>query len=359
MTIPELLPPTRFQAMPRRAALAVLAGLLLLIAAGIVGGVARERADRGPPGHGDLELYMAVISDVANGQPYYAAVTAEQRARHYPLKPAFTVRNPLLAYAMVALPDDAARTLSLRILAILVMSAWGLRLYLMYRRVVVVGAGMTLLACGLVAAMVGGLYAFHDIWAGALIALSLAVRDDRRWLASVLIGLVAVVLRDLSLLYLLVMGALALYDGKRREALAWALAIAAFLVVLAVHAHLVAEQLRPGDHRSPGWLAFGGWPFVLENAKFNALLALDPPWVIATAVPLMLLGLAAWPGPLGTRMAAICFAYNLAFLFFGRPDNSYWGVIIAPLLALGPLMAPWGLWELATNLTQTSGSNRQ
>jgi hypothetical protein len=347
MTIPEWLPPTRFRALPRRAALAVLAGLLLLIGAGIAGGVAHDRAHRGPPGHGDLELYLRVIDDVAKGQPYYAAVVAEQRTRHYPLKPAFTVRNPLLTVAMAALPNDAARTLSLRILAILVLAAWGLRLHLLFGRTAVVGAGMVLLACGLVAAMLGGLYAFHDIWAGALIALSLAARGERRWLASVLIGFLAVVLRDLSLLYLLAMGAVALVEGKRREALAWAVAIMAFLAVLGVHAHFVAEQLRPGDHRSPGWLAFGGWPFVLANAKFNALLVLDPPWVIATAVPLMLLGLAAWPGPLGARLAVICLAYNLLFLFFGRPDNSYWGVIITPLMALGPLMAPRGLFELA------------
>ena len=356
MTIPELLPPTRFRALPRRAALAVLAGLLLLIAAGIAGGVAHDRTYRGPPGHGDLELYMSVIYRVAKGQPYYVAVTTEQRTRHYPLKPAFTVRNPLLTYAMAALPGDAARNLSLRILAIVVMAAWGLRLHLLFGRTVIVGAGMVLLACGLVAAMLGGLYAFHDIWAGALIALSLAVRDERHWLASVLIGFLAVVLRDLSLLYLLVMGALALYDGKRREALAWAVAIAAFLAVLAVHAHFVGEQLRPGDHRSPGWLAFGGWPFVLANAKFNALLVLDPPWVIATAIPLMLLGLAAWPGPTGARLVVVCSAYILLFVFFGRPDNSYWGVIITPLMALGPLMAPRGLWDLARNGLKPSRS---
>jgi hypothetical protein len=347
MTITDLLPPTRFCGLPRLATGAILAGLLLVIAVGIVGGVAHDHHPPVDVSHSDLGLYKRVIGDIDRGLPYYSAVTAEHRQGHYPLKPAYAVRNPLLATAMAALPDDGARTLSLRILAILVLAVWGWRLHFQFGRPVLVGAGMLLLGYGMPAALIGGLYPLHDIWAGTLIALSLGLYDPRRWLPSVMIGFVAVVLRELSLGYLVAMGTMALFDGKRREALAWAVAIVAFFGVFAVHAHLLAAELKPGDLASQGWLGFGGWPFVLATSKWNALLVLAPPWLIATVVPLMLLGLAGWPGPLGVRLALICFGYNFAFLVFGRSDNFYWGLIIAPLMMLGLLMAPVGLWDLA------------
>lgn len=356
MTITDLLPPTRFCRLPRLAAGAVLAGLLLLIAIGIVGGVAHGRPPPADPSHTDVALYKRVIGDIDKGQPYYSAVAAEHRRGHYPLKPAFAVRNPLLATAMAALPDDGARTLSLRILAIMVLAAWGWRLHIQFGRPVLDGAGMFLLGYGLPAALIAGLYPLHDIWAGALIALSLGLYHPRRWLPSVMVGFLAVVLRELLLGYLVAMGAVALFEGKRREALAWAVAIVAFFGVFAVHAHLLAAQLKPGDLTSQGWLGFGGWPFVLATSKWNALLVLAPPWLIATVVPLMLLGLTGWPGPLGTRLALICFGYNFAFLVFGRPDNFYWGLIIAPLMMLGLLMTPRGLWDLARSAIHGSAA---
>jgi hypothetical protein len=347
------LPHTRFSGLSPVAAGSVLIGLLLLIVSGFLGGVVSTPAvTRG--GHGDQALYVRVIDDVARGQSYYSSVVTEYRRGHYPLKPAVAVRNPLLATAMAALPNDAMRTLALRVLVIAVIVAWGWRLHLLFGRPVLVGVGLLLMSSGLLPSMAAGAYAFHEIWAGALIALSLAVHDPRRWWPSVVIGLLAVVVRELALPYLLVMGVFALIEGHRREASAWTVAVIVFFGILACHAHLLAAYLSTGDPASPGWLGFGGWAFVLSNAKWNALLILTPPWLSAVIVPIMLLGLASWPGPLGLRLAATCFGYNLAFLVVGRPDNFYWGLIVAPLMALGLLLAPGTFRELFVALRSDS-----
>jgi hypothetical protein len=337
----------------------LLVGLLLLIVVGLWSGVAQGRADParidGPIAHadagrGDVALTLQIIDDVAKGQSYYAAVAAEYRRWHYPLRPAVAVRSPLLALAMAALPDDAARSLTLRVLLIAVMAAWSWRLHRLYGRPVIAGVGLLLLCLGLLPGFAAHAYTFHDIWAGALLALSLAVYDPRRWWWSVVLGFFAVAVRETAFPCLLAMGAAALFEGRRREALGWTAAMAAFLAVFAVHAHLLALQLKPDDQVSVSWLGLGGWPFVLLNAKWNALLMFAPPWLTAVLVPLMLLGLAAWPGPLGLRLALICAGYNLAFLVAGRPDNYYWGLIIAPLMALGLLAAPGGFFRLAACL---------
>jgi hypothetical protein len=129
---------------------------------------------------------------------------------------------------------------------------------------------------------------------------------------------------------------------------------------LAIHASLVAARLHPGDQVSVSWVALGGWPFVLLTGKWNALLIAAPSWVVAVVVPLMLLGVAAWPGPLGTRMALISAGYTAAFLAVGRPDNFLWGVVTAPLLGLGLLMVPGALRDIcaalrpATTLSSTA-----
>lgn len=60
---------------------------------------------------------------------------------------------------------------------------------------------------------------------------------------------------------------------------------------------------------------------------------------MAVAAPLALLGLGAWRDPLGKRVALVVFGYIAAFLVVGRPENSYWGLLIAPIWPLGLLQA--------------------
>src|SRR6202008_2286025 len=93
--------------------------------------------------------------------------------------------------------------------------------------------------------------------------------------------------------------------------------------------------LEVGDRASPGWLGVGGWRFVLLQMKWNALLMTTPDWMAAVAAPLAFLGLLSPRGLLADRLRLLVFGYTAAFLVFGRADNSYWGLITAPLWPIG------------------------
>jgi hypothetical protein len=63
-------------------------------------------------------------------------------------------------------------------------------------------------------------------------------------------------------------------------------------------------------------------------------------------VTLSLLGWAGWRSAIGQRVTLLLAAYCLAFAFLGRPDNFYWGFLVAPLVPLGLLPAPQALADL-------------
>jgi hypothetical protein len=349
----NLLPATRFRALSRRRTGIALAVLALLVAVGLMGGMTHDRAMAGP---GDVALYARIVADVADGQPYYAAVTREHRfgVHRYPLRPVFAVRTPLLAVGLAALPGVPARILAMRLLTVLVLLAWGWRLDRDFARPPggSRAAGPLFAAFGVLALLMGTLpglieqgYAMHEVWAGELIALALALYDPRRWWPSVAIGLMAACLRELAAPFLLAMAAAAWFEGRRRETAAWGGAMVVFAGFMLLHAQLLAPYLRPDDPASPSWLGFGGWPFVLLNAQWNVLLVSAPVWLVALVVPLMLFGAVAWPGGRGGRLALICSGYCLAFMVVGRSVNAYWGLVISPLLALALALAPFGVFD--------------
>ncbi len=305
---------------PRFLAALALAGLMGLLAAGLW---AAPWTDTGlVPGPTDAALYERIIADVRQGAPYYVAATRAQRSLGYPLRPFVTVRMPVLAVGLAALPSPLARRALLGVLAAATLVAWSWRLSRM-------GAGSTrlvlalgLLVSGVTVAFSPLAWPFHEVWAGLLISLSLALRRPGAWGLSLIVGLLAALTRDLAAAYLLAMAAMAWRDGERREAAAWIGAIAVFGLALAAHAGAVQAQLLAGDGSSQGWLTFGGWPFVLQMARWNALVVAAPRWLAAVLAPAALLGLALWRHPLGERLALIVFGYTAAFLFVGRPVNT-------------------------------------
>jgi hypothetical protein len=108
----------------------------------------------------------------------------------------------------------------------------------------------------------------------------------------------------------------------------------------------VNKLTSPADMASSGWLALGGWPFVLLQMKWNALLLGLPAPVIALVAALAVLGLAGLRGPAEGRAAVTLIAFGLAFLVLGRVDNAYWGLLITPLwpvalVGVGRLGALW------------------
>lgn len=343
MAVPAPSPiPTRLAKLSPGAALAVLAGLLLLIVAGLV--LTPTGSPTGSSAGGDASLYRQITARVAKGQDYYDAVAVEHRASQYPLKPYTAVRPPVLTAIMARIGPVGADML-LRLLAVAAAVATVIRLA-PQTRAPFREAAILLAATSAGAFVQSGMWVWHEVWSGLLIMLALASRSDRHWAASVVFGLAAALIRELAFPFLIVMAGAAWLGGKRREALAWAVAATVVLIALTIHWSLVAQVAREGDVTSPGWLALGGWRFDLALARQCSLLIALPGWVAALVTPLALLGWAARTGGYAARTTALLAVWFGAFLVMGRPDNGYWGFLVAPILPVGLAFAPSALIDL-------------
>jgi hypothetical protein len=344
--------PTRLAALSPAAAIGVLFALLLLIGTGLL--LPPNPNPGGAPGGGDAQLYRQISARVAQGQNYYEAAAIEHRASGYPLKPANAVRTPIVAEITAVLGESGADLL-LRLLTIAAIAATVMRLAPQlrapYRE-----AAILLSATSMGAFVQSGMSVWHEIWAGLLITLALACRTERRWFASVMLGLAAALIRELAFPFLLVMAVTAWTSGARREAQAWLAASAIAIILLVTHMAAVRAITLPSDVTSPGWMAFGGWRFDLALARQSSLIMALPPWAAAVTTPLALLGWCAWRSAYALRTAAMLSLWMGAFLVLGRPDNSYWGFLFAPLLPAGLAMAPAALQDLVSAARHTSAA---
>ncbi len=301
----------------------------------IVFGLLRNAApmpERAAGSIGDVGLYQHIVADVRGGETYYAAVAHEHREHSYPLRPFVTVRLPTLAWMLALLPGEIAQRAMLLLLGLATVAAWAWRL-------AAAGISPGRYAAALIALTLGASFALaptgpfvHEVWAGLLIALSMALRRRNAWLAAVMVGTAAALLRELAAPYLLVMALMALWERNYREAGAWCAGLALFACALTLHAVQVNALAAPTDPGSPGWLALGGWRFVLQTAYWVPDV-LGIGWCTAILLPLALLGLTV--RPLDWRLSLTVGGYMAGFLFVGRHDTSYWGLMTAPLWPLG------------------------
>jgi hypothetical protein len=205
---------------------------------------------------------------------------------------------------------------------------------------------LVLLAGGMVVFVQVELAPFHEVWAGLLIALSLALRRPGRWADAVAVALIAMLVRETAALFVLIMATTALIDGQRREALSWTGALAIFAVVIALHARAVAGVVRPDDPTSPGWQGLLGFGYFVKVMTISTALHLAPDWLAGPLLALSLFGWASWRDPLAARSLATLAAYAVLLGTFGRTDTFYWGLLVAPLALLGLAFAPDGLRDL-------------
>lgn len=344
--------PTRFAGLkPARArlALAVLALLLLatLLALASPGPppISHDPAARAAD-QADVVLYETVVSGIRGGGDYYSVAAQALRQGDFPMQPFVTFRLPTLAVVQAALPQQATLAL-LYALAAGVLAAWFVRLRPAFARAPPRVIALALLAGGMIAFVQRDLASFHEIWAGLLIALSLAVRRADRWVEAVAIGLIAMLIRETAALYVAIMAVLALAGGNRREAIGWGMTILVFAGVIALHAHAVAGVVRPTDPASPGWAGMLGFGFFVKTMQLSTALDLAPLWLAAPLVGLALFGWAAWDEPLAVRALATFAGYAALLGLFGRTDTFYWGLMVAPTLLIGLAFVPDGLRDLA------------
>jgi hypothetical protein len=336
---------SRFADWPRWAAWLTLGLLAALIAYGAIIH-APLQASGSKSKFQDEDLYAAVAKRVAQGQDYYAAAVVEHRAHGYPTSPPQVFREPALGWAMAALKTDGWRNAAFYGLALAVGAATLFALEREGMPFLYLLAAMPVMATGIAIPIIHGMLFMHEAWAGLLIALSLALYSPRRWIAPVVIGLCACLVRELAVGYLIAMAAAALWERRWAQACGWAVAMAMFTVLFGLHLRVAAGLHGPHDAVSAGWLGLGGVPFILRMARSNVLLLLAPTAAIAAAMGVALIGFAGVRNSVGARAGLIVVGYVAGFLVLGRPDNNYWGLLYAPILPLGIVLAPPALRDL-------------
>ncbi|MEG3088695.1 hypothetical protein [Sphingomonas sp. PB4P5] len=350
--------PSRFAGLKPLTARWTLALLALLLAAGLTALAAPgpPPASRDPAARteemADVVLYESIVSGVRAGGNYYAVTAAALRTGNYPLRPFITFRLPTLAMVESMLPPKLTVAL-LYLLAAAVLVAWFVRLRPAFSRPPARVIAVILLAGGMAAFVQDELAGFHEVWAGLFIALSLALRKPDRWVEAAAFGMMAMLIRETACLYVIVMAALALIEGHRREAWGWAATLAAFALVIMFHAYAVSQVVRPLDPTSPGWSGLLGFGFFVKTITISTALALAPAWLAALLVGLTLFGWAAWKDPLAVRALATFCAYAALLSLFARADTFYWGLMIAPAILIGLAFVPDGLRDLVVAARDT------
>ncbi len=345
------------RALPRAGALLVTALLLAVLAwsALAVPGMAGSEEDapvlsaRVEAPIGDFALYALIHQRVAAGENYYAAAMDAQRTHNYPTRPFVTVRLPTLAWLNAALGPGLLRNIEMLLLAAAGALFWRLKGEL---GAGAAGGAAVLALLGGAGVMAQQAAAIHELAAGLLLSMSLALYRPARWWPALMLAALALGLRELALPFVLLWLAFAASARRWREAAAVAGIVLAFGAVLYFHAAAVAAHALPGDQPSPGWQALLGpaLPFY-ALARMSGLLVL-PLWLAGPAGVLALFGWLGLGGRLGW-FAALWFAgFFLAMALFARGENFYWVLLVLPAYLAGLAFVPRALGDLWAAIAQ-------
>ncbi len=293
----------------------------------------------------DLQLYDRIAERVADGENYYAVAVEEQRARDFPVRPGLAVRLPTLAFLTAWLGQGGLIALA-ALLGLATLLAW-------WRRLDDEPGGeenrpiaLLLLVVGTMIGLKPQYLALHEVWAGVLLALSFGLHRRDKWALSWLAAAAALAIREHALPFVLLMGALAAFRRDWRELAAWAALVLLFILALALHLSNVSDYVSDSDPTSPSWLVFrglGGWTANMVN---SSVLHLLPGWLAAPIVLLPLLGWAGWKSDMGLFALLLFVGYGVFFMFAGRDNNFYWGLVVAPAWFVGLAFLPRALRSL-------------
>jgi hypothetical protein len=338
---------TRYEGWSQGPALALIAALVALLAFACwsPASAPTPKVRTSAAQHSDLQLYRDIIAGVQGGGGYYEVAADELRKGNYPLKPFFTFRLPTHAIVYAAVGERTMIVVVWLLCAGLIVTWWQrLKSYVPFPML----ATATILIAGGLGGMLQPMTGlFHESWAALLLALMIGIyRPERAW-PAILAGAAALMIRELALPMILVMGALALFERKWREAAAWAAVVAIFGVYVTLHAHWVSQVVRPDDLSSPGWSSMLGLQFALKSiAKVTFGIRL-PDALAAGLLVLSLFGWASVRSGWALRTALLLAGYGAMVALFARPDTFYWALLAAPLSFAGLAFLPKAFADLA------------
>jgi hypothetical protein len=308
----------------------------------------------------DLQLYREIVTDVRSGRNYYDAACEKIPQFGFPISSPLNWRLPTYAWLFSWLPNKCW------IQAVLLLLSLGGLLLACDAKRRQSGVGYAAATAFLLLGVVrwtfdGEAYLAQEVWAGVLVMMSIAAhgrgREGEKWnLAwrwlAVAAGILALFFRELALPYCGMACLVAGWNRRWREAATWAVGIAAFLGFFTWHVAQVRAQLAGTDVAAAAglsqWLRLGGLDYVLLTTRMNSLLFHAPGWLLWLYLLASLLGLARQPGQTSQVACLSALAYLAAFAFLGRPENFYWGLLPAPLLAWGAAHGPRAVSELAS-----------
>lgn len=335
---------------------AALIGLLLLAVALIWSGAATQRFEevkqaraaevvkkRAHGRKGDLALYQRINERVGRGEDYYTAALDEQRNNHYPTRPFVTVRMPTLAWSSLLLGPLGWKWLGIGLLAGTAL-AWAAHLrHTASRPERALALALTITAGWHALLPMVGLK--HDIVAGLLLSLGFALYRPHRWWPAWIAVLLAVLVRELALPFVLAWAFVALAGRRWAELRAVLLLLALCIAAIALHASAVHAAQLPNDPRSPGWTAMLGLPLVWGSFADVTPLRHLPAWL---AGPVALLALVGWAG-LGGRTGLFALLWfggmSIGVALFARANTFYWVMLMLPGYFIGLALAPRALAE--------------
>lgn len=347
--------PSRFARLsPRRAQiwLAVLIVLLLASASAVITpGPPAVRSDPASAAsdRADVLLYQQIAAGVRGGGNYYAVAAEAQRQNGYPVRPFVTMRLPTLALVQAWLPAPLVFAL-IAAIAAATLFAWYARLGSILPRTTPRLIGVILLGLGGMICVRPDLVAFHEVWAGLLVALSLALWRPGAWLPAVGIAACAMLIRETAALYVIVMAAAAWLSGDRREAAGWGAALGLLALAVVAHAYGWSQVVRPDDPVGPGWAGMLGFGFFAKTITLLTALAPLPELLAVSLVALAIFGWMGWRDPLAVRVVAVLAAYATLISLFCRTDTYYWGLMVAPFTLIGLVFVPDALGDLIAGL---------
>jgi hypothetical protein len=284
----------------------------------------------------DWKLWLGVIEGMQAGEGYYEVTNRLLREHNYALRPFVIWRLPTLATVSSVVGPRAMR-ITLIVLACIAALAWTWEFCRQFDKW---GLPGFLLALGwILLAYTPHAYLFHDAWIGLLIALSLWLYTRNRW-ACIAVALLALLIREHTGPYVLVMLGFALWQRRTGEAFAWLGCLAIFAAYMAFHAHMHARYVADGPLRpySPSL----GLSLLIETVQWTLMGTPGSRWLDAAVIALALLG-AGFRMP---RLFWVLAAYFCLFMFTAASGNTYWGLIYAPLLTIGFIYAVPAVPEL-------------
>ncbi len=348
-------PATRFAGLPPRIALLILGWTAAAIAACLYVSLATDRqvpaADRhwAFSGLWDWSFYDQVVHGVRDGTGYYRVLPPLFAKYDYVPFSVLNFRTPVYAYA-AALPNPTVGVLHFNLLTALGAAGLVLGVDALRRDggPFLAMCGALFLAGGLAWCVVGPGYLFSELWAGVLILLSLCAYRWDWWPLAVLAGLAALFFRELALPYCGIALVLAVQRRRWLETASWLVGLTLYALFMAWHIRQVRPLVVAPREGIDYWVGFNGLTFLLETCRANFFQGMYlPGWTAAVYLPLAVLGLLGWRGEMGTRACLTLAAYLAIFSVFGQWFNGYWGLLYAPLLALGAAWSPVALWDLA------------